>query len=130
MLGWRVCLYVSSTGGPTGASGVGAKAPPADRARSGRLYWVFIHEIHSCTRCPGTNGDVHFLPDLVGVGRQIRDRDRADLDESATIENFDLENIALGDDFAGFLVDAAADGGSSTKEALKDEHGESFQSVN
>lgn len=126
MLGWINCLYVSSTGGPTSASGVGAKAPPADRARSGRLYWVFIHEIHSCTRCPGTNGDVDLLPDLVGVGRQVGDRDRADLDESATVEDFDLEDVTLDDDFAGFLVDTAADGGGSTKEALKDEHGLPF----
>ena len=115
-------MYVSSTGGPKAAPHGPASARPGWPSFLGRLYWCFIHEIHGCIGCPGTDGKIHRVTNLVDVRRQVGDRDRVDLDKSAAVQNFDLEHVAQRDDFAGFLVGATTQSGSSAEEALKDEH--------
>lgn len=69
------------------------------------------------------------MTDFRGVGLGVRDSDRFDFDEAATVEGFDLEDLALWDDFAGFAVGSAAKSGSCTEDSLEDEHGGSLSLV-
>jgi hypothetical protein len=109
------------------AAAWGGAPLPSPRGRvSGRRHCVFIHEIDSCTSCPGTNRHVHLLAHFGLVSLQIGDGDRVHLDESAPVERFDLKDWAERDDFAGFFVGSAAEGGGSAEESLEDEHGDSL----
>lgn len=69
------------------------------------------------------------MADFRGVELGVRDGDGFDFDEAATVEGFDLEDLALRDDFARFAVGSAAKSGSCTEDSLEDEHGGSLSLV-
>ena len=108
------------------AAARGGLPPPHTSPASCWKYCVFIHEIHLRVWSPCAYWQVHFLADFRGVGLGVRDGDGLDLDEAATVEGFDLKDLALRDDFAGFAVGSAAKSGSCTEDSLEDEHGGSL----
>lgn len=111
---------------PVAAAARGGLPPPHTSPASCLRYCVFIHEIHLRVWSPCAYWQVHFLADFRGVGLGVRDGDGLDLDEAATVEGFDLKDLALRDDFAGFAVGSAAKSGSCTEDSLEDEHGGSL----
>ena len=119
-------MYVSSTEAPKPWRLAQAKAMPGSPRFSGLLYCVFIHEIDSCAGCPSTDRNLHLLANLRRKGFGVWNSDGLHFDEAATVERFDLEDFAGGDDFTRFFVGAAAKSGSCTEETDEDEHGVSL----
>lgn len=119
MDGLFVCIKYR---GHLAAAARGGLPPPHPSPASCLLYCVFIHEIDLNIRSPCAYWQVHFLADFRGVGLGVRDGDRFDFDEAATVDGFDLEDLALGDDFTSFSIGAAAKSGSCAEDSLEDEH--------
>lgn len=116
-------MYVSSSAARFGVRwGRAARIPPRNPSR-GLLYWVFIHVIHNGIGRPGTDRHIDRFAQFVVIALQLGHGDRAHLDEAATVNRFDLEDFALGDDFTRFFVGSATKSGSCTEDSLEDKHG-------
>src|SRR5882672_10416806 len=122
MLGWSNCLYVSSSG--SGCAPCSGERRSLLRLRpSRRRSRAFEHvpNLH-IARCPSANRHVDCVAELFREGAQGGHRDRGHLHQAATVDGFDLEDVAQRNDFAGLLVGATAEGGGSSEDALQDQH--------